>query len=107
MQDSVDDRIALENMAIEIALADPRVKPLFEGKECTIQAFYKKTFQLKFVDNNTETFYAQWDGQDRASVQIRYPDNNGYWIEVNITNRIVDEPRKVVWEDKGTLHFIN
>lgn len=103
---SVEERIAFENEAIQIAIADPRVKPLVEGREVIIQAVFHMNFQLKFVDNSTETFYAQWDGKHRASVHIRYPDDTGYWIEVNITDKIVDEPRGVVWGDRGTFKFV-
>ncbi len=102
---SVDERVALENEAIQIALDDPRVKPLVEGKEVIIQAVFKTHFQLKFVDNSTETFYAQWDGKYRTNVYLRYPDNTGYSIEVNITDKIVDEPRAVIWGDGGIFKF--
>ncbi len=101
LPDSAEARLALENEAIEIALADPRVKPLTEGKEFTVSALLKLQFSLKFVDNQTETYYAQWDGKNRALVIIRYPDDTGYAFDVNITDRLVGEPRRVAWEDGG------
>ncbi len=99
LPDSAEARLALENEAIEIALADPRVKPLTEGKEFTVSALLKVQFSLKFVENKTETYYAQWDGKNRAVVTIRYPDDTGYTFDVNITDRLVEEPRRVAWED--------
>jgi hypothetical protein len=104
---TVEERAAYENEAIEIALADPRVKPLVEGREVTIRAVFGTLFEFKFYENSTDRYFAQWDGKYRASVYLRYPDDTGYGIEVNITDLIVGEPRKVVWGEKGTFHFIN
>ena len=100
MPDTVEERAALEKEAIEIALADPRIKPLTEGKEARILSTLKPLhFTLKYVDNKTETYYAQWDGKNSALVTIRYPDDTGYGFEVNITDRVVGEPRRAIWEE--------
>ena len=101
-----EERKALEEEALEIALSDPRVKPLVEGKESKISASFKMTYTLRFVDNKTETYYAQWDGKYRASVYIRYPDDTGYGFEVNITDKVAEEPRKAVWEDGEHFKYL-
>jgi hypothetical protein len=100
---TVEDRTALENEAIEIALSDPRVKPLTEGKTVRIFSTFYMTFHAVF-DNETlspvkgKLFHYEWDQKYRALVTIRYTDDTGYSIHVDITDKIVEEPRKVYWK---------
>ncbi len=101
---TVEDRVALENEAIEIALSDPRVKPLVEGKEVKIFSTYYTQGKLVYTNETTEgpgwikDFEFAWDGKYRALVTIRYPDDTGYSIHVDITGRMVEEPRKAYWK---------
>ena len=101
---SVEERIALENEAIQIALVDPRVKPLVEGKEVKIFSTYYTQGRLVYTNETTEgpgwikDFEFAWDGKYRALVTIRYPDDTGYSIHVDITGRMVEEPRKAYWK---------
>jgi len=101
---SETERIALENEAIEIALADPRVKLLVEGKTVKIFSTFYMKFQVVF-DNETlcpiecSLFHLEWDQKYRAFVSIRYADDTGYGIDVNITDKIVNEPQRAVWKE--------
>jgi hypothetical protein len=102
---SAEDRMALENEAIEIALSDPRVKPLTEGKTVRIFSTFYMTFHVEFIEKVPwgsawrETFQYVWDGKYRALVTLRYPDDTGYGVDVNITDRVVGEPQRAVWEE--------
>jgi hypothetical protein len=101
---SVEERVAQENKAIQIALADPRVKPLVEGKEVRIFSTFYTQGKLVYTNETTEEpgwikdFKFGWDGKYRALVTIRYLDDTGYSIHVDITDRVVEEPRKVYWK---------
>lgn len=105
---SVEERVALENEAIQIALADPRVKPLVDGKEVRIFSTLYTQGKLVYTNETMEgpgwikDFKFDWDGKYRALITIRYPDDTGYGINVNITDRMVEEPKKAYWKGE---HF--
>ena len=100
-----EERIALENQAIELALADSRIKQL--ANVSGVKIFSTSYMQVKIVYTNETTegpgwvkdFKIDWDGKYRALVTIRYPDDTGYSIQVNITDRVIDEPKRAVWEE--------
>ena len=108
---TVEDRMAFENMAIEIALSDPRVKELTEGKTVMIFASFYRTFHA--VDDNVTTqdggklFHFEWDQKYRALVTIRYDDDTGYGVYINITDEEVGEPWRAVWEDGKYFKQVN
>jgi len=93
----------IKNEAIQIALADSRVKPLVEGKEVRIFSNLYIRGKVVYTNETTEgpgwvkDIRFDWDGKHRALVTLRYPDNTGYSINVNITDRIVEDPRKGYW----------
>lgn len=97
---TTEERVALENQAIELALADPRIQPLADVSGVKIFSVFHIDYQIVFDNNATQsgTFNAVWDQKYRATVWIRYPDNTGYNVEVNITDKLVGEPDHVVWE---------
>ena len=99
---TVEERVALENEAVEIALSDPRVRTLTEGKTVRIFSVFYMNFHIVYdnVTNPAEgkPFYVEWDQKYRAQVTIRYPDGSGYRVDVNITDKAVGEPQRAVWE---------
>ncbi len=56
-------------------------------------------FQIIFDNNVTQSGKntVDWDQIYRATVWIRYTDNSGYSVDVNITDKLVGEPVHVVW----------
>jgi hypothetical protein len=108
---TVEDRVALENEAIEIALSDPRLKPLTEGKTVRIFSTFYMTFHVVF-DNETlspvkgKLFHYEWDQKYRALVTIRYTDDTGYGIDVNITDKAVGEPQRAIWEEGKYFKYL-
>ena len=109
---TVEDRMALENEAIEIALSNPRVKPLTEGKTVRIFSTFYMTFHAVF-DNETlspvkgKLFHYEWDQKYRALVTIRYTDDTGYGIDVNITDKVVGEPQRAIWEEGKYFKYLS
>jgi hypothetical protein len=97
---TAEERVALENQAIELALADPRIQPLANVSGVKIFSVFHMNFQVVFDNNATQSgkFNASWDQKYRATVWIRYTDNSGYSVDVNITDKLVEEPVHVVWE---------
>jgi len=98
-----EERIAMENQAIEIALSDPRVKPLVEGKEVRILSSFYIIGKLIPVYENGTVGDGGTDGKYRAQVHLIYPDNTGYVIDVNITDKAVGEPLRGILEDGGKI----
>lgn len=94
------ERIALENQAIELALADPRIQPLANVSGVKIFSVFTMHFQIIFDNNVTQSGKdtVDWDQKYRATVWIRYTDNSGYSVDVNITDKLVGEPVHVVWK---------
>lgn len=107
---TVEDRVAFENEAIEIALSDPRIKALTEGKTAMIFSSFYRTFHV--VDDNATNsfgcrrFHFEWDQKYRALVTIRYPDDTGYGVGINITDREVGEPRRAIWEEGKYFKYL-
>ncbi len=95
-----DERIALENQAIELALGDPRIKPLANVSGVKIFSVFTMHFQVIWDNNVTQSGkdVVDWDQKYRATVWMRYPDNTGYSVDVNITDKLVGDPQHVVWE---------
>jgi len=107
-----EERMALENEAIQIALSDPRVKPLTDGREVRIFSTYYTQGKIIYTNETTEgpgwvkDFKFDWDGKYRAVVTIRYPDNTGYSIQVNITDKMVEEPKRVIWVEGHFFKYL-
>jgi hypothetical protein len=97
---TAEERIALENQAIELALADPRIQSLTNVSGVKIFSVFTMHFQVIWDNNVTQSGKdtVDWDQKYRATVWIRYPDNTGYSVDVNITDKLVGEPTHVVWE---------
>jgi hypothetical protein len=98
--ETVEERVSLENQAIELALADPRIKPLANVSGIKIFSVFYMNFQIIWDNNVTQPgkYNLDWDQKYRATVWIRYPDDTGYSVDVNITDKLVGEPKHVVWE---------
>ena len=104
---TVEDRVALENQATELALADPRIQSLANVSGVRIFAVFTMNFQVIWdqvtingvLVNVTQSgkYTLDWDQKYRATVWIRYPDNTGYGVDVNITDKLVGDPKPVVW----------
>ena len=98
-----EERIALENQAIELALADSRIKQLANVSGVKIFSTFYMQFKIVYTNETTEgpgwikDFKIDWDGKYRALVTIRYPDDTGYGVDVNITDKVVGEPKQAVW----------
>ena len=103
-----EKRLALENQAIELALADSRIKTLADVSGAKINATLGMNYKISFDDNSTRTGYytLEWDGKYRALVTIKYPDNTGYGVDVNITDKLVGEPKRAVWEEGKYFKYL-
>jgi 3-isopropylmalate dehydratase small subunit len=98
----------LEKQAIALALADSRIKPLANVSGAQISATVGQNYQIIFDNNSTKTgnCTAIWDGKYTALVTIKYPDNSGYGVEVNITDKIVGDPKKGVWDEGNYFKYL-
>ena len=98
---------ALENQAIELALADSRIKTLADVSGAKINATLGM-IKISFDSNSTRTGYCtvEWDGKYRALVTIKYPDNTGYGVDVNVTDKLVGEPKRAVWEEGKYFKYL-
>ena len=96
---TAEERIALENQAIELALTDPKIQPLANVSGVKIFSVFTMHFQVIWDNNVTQSGkdVVDWDQKYRATVWMRYPDNTGYSVDVNITDKLVGEPKLVVW----------
>lgn len=103
-----EERVAMENRAIDIALSDPRVGKLANVTGARIFSGFYMNFQVFWDNNVTQTggYGMDWDQKYRAFVTIRYPDDTGYGIHVNITDGIVDEPVKALWKNDGRDFYL-
>lgn len=108
MPKTQEERLALENQAIELALADPRIKPLANVTGVKIFSTFGMCFKIIFDNNVTQTgnFKLDWDQKYRALVTIRYPDDTGYGVDVNITDKVVGEPKQAVWEEGKYFKYL-
>ena len=103
-----EERVALENQAIDLALSDSRVSKLANVTGVRILSTFYTNFSLVFNKNDTLSPGASyitttWDGKYRALVTIQYKDDTGYGVDVNITDKVVGAPVKAVWEDGGKV----
>ena len=110
LSSTVGDQLDIESQAIDIAVRDPRVKALIEGKECRIQA---STEMRLFITGENKTGEEQGypikitvigpGGRESTLfmervkpivvVTILYPDGSGYWVEIDVTAGTVGEPK--------------
>jgi len=120
---TVEDKLAMANRAIEMVKADPKTAAITNVGGAI---FYSKvsestqynivlvngtqgsshgtnvvisgnTFLIEHVDTSKDnTSYS-------AFVTIRYPDDSGYAITVNLSEGIVEEAKKAVWENDGKV----
>jgi len=107
---TVGDQLDIESQAIDIAVRDPRVKALIEGKECRIQASTKMRLFITGENKTSEeqgypikiTVVDPGGGESTlfiervkpiAVVTILYPDGSGYWVEIDVTTSTVCEPK--------------
>ena len=93
-----EERIALENKAIQIALSDPKISKLANVTGVKIFSTFYTYLRIIFDNNSTrdgskgQNATATWDGKYRAVVTIMYPDGTTYHVDVNITDHIVEAP---------------
>ncbi len=107
-QVDTEKRLDLLNQAIEMVLSNPRTSKLSNITGVKIFSSMYTIFQVEFDHNDTEHAGASyitttWDGKYRAEVTLRYPDDTGYDIHVNITDGVIGDPVKAVWEDGGKI----
>jgi len=110
LSSTVGDQLDIESQAIDVAVRDPRVKALIEGRECKILATTK--MWLKVAGENQTSggecypikITVIGPGGRQATlfmervklivvVTILYPDGSGYWVEIDVTAGTVGEPK--------------
>jgi hypothetical protein len=94
--ETVEERLELQNEAINIALSDSRVLPLTLEKEYRLLSILYNKYTVKELTKeqlglNSWRSEVQllWDGKHRALVTILYNDGSGYHVDVNITDGLV------------------
>jgi hypothetical protein len=111
MPKTQEERPALENQAIELALADSRIKQLANVSSIKIFSTFYMNFKIVYTNETTEgpgkDLKIDWDGKYRALVTIRYPDDTGYGVDVNITDKVVGEPKQAVWEEGKYFKYLS
>ena len=90
-----DGRIRLEEQAIDLALSNPRVKELIEGKQYrVVAAFYiSGRYEIGPKEGEYTILRFEWDGKLRTLVTIIFADDSGYYVDVNLTDGIVEDIR--------------
>lgn len=91
-----------ENRAIDLALRDPRVSALTEGKQCRILATRFERLKIVFDNSTSGTkITAVGEGTEitmrshtkpMVLVTIIYPDGSGYFVDVSVDEGEVSEP---------------
>ncbi|MCJ7574979.1 hypothetical protein MUO93_12090 [Candidatus Bathyarchaeota archaeon] len=112
LSSTVGDQLDIESQAIDIAVRDPRVKALIEGKECKILATTKMWLKVT-GENQTSggegypikiTVIGPGGGESTLFIErvkpivvitILYPDGSGYWVEIDVTAGTVGEPKYI------------
>ena len=111
MPKTQEERLALENQAIELALADPKIKPLTDVTGVKIFSTFYMNFKIVVTNETTEgpgkDLKIVWDGKYTALVTIRYLDDTGYGVDVNITDKVVGEPKQAVWEEGKYFKYLS
>lgn len=86
-----EKKIELEEKALDLALNDHRVTELILGKPYRITSILRSTFRI--VETSDNLLLVEWDGKIQALVTIIFADGSGYYVEVNLTDEIIEEIR--------------
>lgn len=90
-----EERIRLEEQAIDLALSDPRVKELVDAKQYRVVS--NVGLKIRVIDETKEDEYmilrCEWDGKIRALVTIIFADGSGFSVDVNLTDGTVEDIR--------------
>jgi len=87
----VPEKIELEEKAIDLALDDHRVKELIRGNPYQVTSILGSTFRI--VETRDNLLLVEWDGKIRALVTMIFADGSGYYVEVDLTDEIIEEIR--------------
>lgn len=100
---TIEEREAIEKLAMEIALSDRRVKALISerGDNYNLQSTAVMRFHAEFISKELigtdargtpiykETYHYVWDGKLRGTVVFLYNDSSIYFVHVDVTDRKV------------------
>jgi len=92
---TLEEGAGLKEQAVDVALNDPRVKELVEGKQYKALCISGPYFTLWLKEKVRgeayhETYRVESDWKPRALVAIIFADNSGYCVEVNLTDNTVE-----------------
>lgn len=89
---AADEKITLEQQAIDIAFANVAIKRLVEGKKYSVHSSYQLIVRTKSMrqEGNWTIVEVEWDGKHRVLVTIAYDDDSGYYVNVNVTDKTVE-----------------
>jgi hypothetical protein len=98
----VEERESVENLALEIALSDLRVKSLMEDKkdgyelQSNCYTLHKLLFEEEHLEGSGD-FHGGWDGKLRGQVVFVYDDASIYYVNVDVTDEKIWYTSYIKW----------